>query len=183
MESKIPFEIQRALECGICFEEYRKDLMPCTLPCGHSICFACVFKLQKDSKISCPMDKRSMQIESVSGNKALMNLIGALKSFYENKAWVPITKAQFSFTKRCNKFSQHQTCRFGDKCRYLHIIEDPSSDSMSGSFLYGDSSSDYLDSAYDDHYESEPSSDIYNEERNSIYDSDSNYSDNSYDRW
>ena len=181
-ESKIPFEIQKLLECGICFEEYRKDLMPCTLPCGHSICFACVFKLQKDSKIVCPMDKRSMRIAGVSGNKSLMNLIGTLKSFYENKPWVPIMKSQIRFTKRCNNFSRNQECRYGDKCKYMHDISDPSSDSMSEHFFYEDYSSDYLDSEFDQ-FGSESSSEFYNEERNSNLIFDSDDSENSYGEW
>jgi len=44
----IPKAIERSIECIICFENNNSIL----LPCGHTVCFACIQSL---SKKSCPM--------------------------------------------------------------------------------------------------------------------------------
>ena len=91
-ESRIPEELQALLECKICFEEYTLGRMPCTLQCGHSLCFQCAFKLIVNSFITCPLDKQRFRVDAVSGNKSYMNLIGAVKQHYCNIKWKNIEK-------------------------------------------------------------------------------------------
>ena len=85
VERSIPTNIQQSLDCAICFEEYSNDRMPCTLPCGHSLCTSCVFQLLKNSSITCPMDKKTMNLAAISGNNSLMNLINIAKCYFLNK--------------------------------------------------------------------------------------------------
>jgi Ring finger domain/Zinc finger C-x8-C-x5-C-x3-H type (and similar) len=152
VEKQIPRDIERSFECSICFEDYSATRMPSTLPCGHSICIHCILHLVKNSSISCPMDKKLMKLEIISGNNSLMNLIGAVKSFYGGKNWTPINSVHLKFTKPCKFYSSNRNCQYGDKCRYLHVEKNPVpvSDSYSSSYLSDDSRSSYFMDSYDD---------------------------------
>lgn len=48
-----------ALVCGVCFEEYDEGTnTPVMLPCGHTLCKACVLELR-----ACPYDRSVLPLE------------------------------------------------------------------------------------------------------------------------
>jgi len=54
----IPKAIDRSNECVVCLEK----LNPLILPCGHTVCFECTTKLNKET---CPMCRKSFKKEDV----------------------------------------------------------------------------------------------------------------------
>lgn len=173
VEFGISLELQQAFECTICYEEYKVERMPCTLPCGHSICFQCAFKLVKNSMLVCPMDKKELKVIAFSGNKSLMNLIGTIRAHYSNKIWTPIRQSIIRYTKPCNNFLLGKKCKFGENCKYMHVSEEFSSEDSDDSYLDNDFS--YDESYLEDH------SEMYSDYSRDSFEYDDSSSNISYD--
>ena len=50
-------QTQQQIECTICVQPYHEsDSIPYILPCGHTLCFACIKKIYNDNDdhIKCP---------------------------------------------------------------------------------------------------------------------------------
>ena len=55
------------MTCPICYEDYDNEIrIALTLICGHTFCKKCTKKMYKQSKISCPLDKKSYYYDSMS---------------------------------------------------------------------------------------------------------------------
>ena len=72
-----------ACECPVCFCTLVGDRSPMSLSCGHTLCRLCLSaladKVQRDTKettFPCPICRKLIQLQSVSCNVTLKNLIG-----------------------------------------------------------------------------------------------------------
>ncbi|XP_074842001.1 E3 ubiquitin-protein ligase NHLRC1 [Carettochelys insculpta] len=70
------------LECKVCFEKYsqKKKHRPRNLPCGHVICFECVFSLAhpRNFRLECPFCRRTCKSSESSDCLPLLHLIEIL---------------------------------------------------------------------------------------------------------
>lgn len=160
-EINIPIELKQSFDCTICYEEYDIKRMPCTLSCGHTFCFQCIMKLiSSNFTLLCPMDKKTLKIQVISGNLSFMNLINKIKCYYKGKPYVPIKKNSTKFARNCRNFAKSKTCKYGEKCKFFH--KDKEDDDS-----YTDSYSEYdsYDNDYDDDSDDNEFGDFeYNEE-------------------
>ncbi|OMJ80333.1 hypothetical protein SteCoe_19431 [Stentor coeruleus] len=158
-EKNIPVELKQSFDCTICFEKYNIKRLPCTLSCGHTFCFQCIMKLiSSNFTLLCPMDKKTLKIQVISGNLSFMNLINKIKSFYKGKPYIPIKSNFTKFAKNCRNFAKSMICKYGEKCKFFHKDKEPNSsytDSYSESYDYEYDDSDY-DDEFDDYEYDEP---------------------------
>lgn len=76
--------MESIFECGVCFKYYNhNEKKPLSLPCGHTFCYDCLKKINKNSQIKCPFDKsvHPASVDSLPVNYAVLT---ALPSFGTN---------------------------------------------------------------------------------------------------
>ena len=129
-----------------------------------------------------------MHIPLITGNKSFMNMIGRIKAYYLKKTWPLIRKTEIKYTTPCNLFLRQGVCRYGDKCKYLHIEKIESSYSSGAYSDYSESSEiQELNQVYFDELSEESS--YYENDYNLMgYENDSGLSDSddygyNYERW
>ena len=101
-------------DCPVCFCEYSTDgnQTPCVLPCGHSVCLECSYKLcrlsgnrRKNSK--CPFCRQSLPVQRSS-------------SFSINYALLSILEHQDKLAEKENSHVENNQKRFSD----IHVSFD-----------------------------------------------------------
>lgn len=104
------------LECKLCilkFSEDIDDLIPLVLSCGHTICWACVEKLQPDPNlpIECPFDRRWTEdvARNLPKNRAIIEMLRDLKRMAPVTCDDPLIP--------CYENAQHEASRYCTTCK------------------------------------------------------------------
>ena len=99
------------ISCQICSIKYSLfENIPYTITCGHSFCLICIDKLNQDSFITCPLDKKKFPINvgvnkviSKCKNKELIKFLIMIKLFKKIDLYVFYSYA-FEFCDDCGVF-------------------------------------------------------------------------------
>ncbi len=81
------FDKEDLLICPICCNEYNElKNKPICISCGHTICQECLYKLNTNNSIMCPIDKKKINFTNPntnqSINKDIINIIQLSEKFY-----------------------------------------------------------------------------------------------------
>ena len=93
--------MESSLECPMCMEDHQESIRPpTTLECGHTICIVCAKSEVKNGKMTCPIDRHVLVINSLNPNYEMLNLIEeANKTIMEKKEIQQIVEKVGKVTK------------------------------------------------------------------------------------
>lgn len=70
------------MSCPVCLEDYQRPKgLPRVLPCGHSMCSACIVRMGDSGRLHCPLDRSQTMFVQGSGTAQFVlnhELIAAL---------------------------------------------------------------------------------------------------------
>ena len=118
------------LKCPICYDDYdQEDRRALSLHCGHTLCQRCAEQLLKDTKISCPFDKKSYSYASVQAmgrNFTVQAILEAQKA--EEEEYQGIKNCSKHFEQRLMLFCQTDRQLICQECliqdHFGHKLED-----------------------------------------------------------
>ena len=110
--------MESLVECPICMENYQESIRPpTTLECGHTMCIACANLQVKNGKITCPIDKQALVINSLNPNYEMLNLIEEA-----NKTIMKKEEIQ-QIVEKAGKVTKENEEKINENCELRRIIK------------------------------------------------------------